>query len=461
MEQPLAPTSTKQKKSQKAAAPAPSSTPAPAAVPEKPGKNAAKKATANGRPATPVPAAPAPAPAPVEKMTNGKAPEVPPVEKVTNKAAPKPAKKAPAPVPTPAAAAASSSAPATAKSAAAATKQLERGLQPKKVARRSADDSDDDDDADAGEDMEDVKTRAINEAIAKMSGGQLSKGQKAEVRQKAQAMLGPMGSADVACVGHLKQLTVLANRHGKKLMKNPAPIREYFKLMFALSRKPPHERQDQAKVHVAILRRVYERYREQLLQDDLTWLDSGTTAEPTGNGIVVITYGKGDRAKVPLSELYHYLNATDDEKLLTDGVELDHHLWSIFSKLATDPKEQKRYEELATECQSSTAPENAMQGISAKIRDKVLADPTAVDLEADTADPEKIVGTVFQTLKNDEDMKKALQGFTSSAVDGTFDFDRMLRAVQDGVGAPTSNADVDEDAPPLDVTASAPVAEPK
>jgi hypothetical protein len=453
MEQPPASTSTK-KKPQKAPAPAPAPAAAPAS--EKTGKNATKKAVANGRQAAPVPA-PAPAPsrtseAPAEK-TNGKAAEAPAERAATKPVAPKATKNAPAPAAAAAAAAASSSSSSPSAKPAA-----------KRPARRPADD---DSDEDEDVDEEDVKTRAINDVIKKMAGGQLSKGQNAEVREKAKAMLDPMGSADVACVGHLKQLTVLANRHGKKLMKNPAPIREYFKLMFALSRKPPHERQDQAKVHVAILRRVYESYREQLLQDDLTWLDSGTTAEPTGNGIVVITYGKGDRAKVPLSELYHYLNATDDEKLLTDGVELDHHLWAIFSKLATDPKERQRYEELASECQSSTAPESAMHGISAKIRDKVLADPSAVDFEADTANPEKIIGTVLNTLKHDEEIKQALQGFTNSAVDGTFDFDRMVRAVQDGVGAPTASRDADaeadqDDALAPDVTASAaPAAEPK
>jgi hypothetical protein len=290
------------------------------------------------------------------------------------------------------------------------------------------------------------KAQAITDAISRMGAGQLSKKQKEEVRERAEKALSPP-DPDVACVAHLNNIVRLANRYATKFTTDPAvvrAVREYVKLLLGLNRKTGNEKERLAKGHTGILRTIYRKFQVQLKDEDLTWLDAGTREEPTANPVVLITYGKGDRAQLPLSDLYHHLNATDKEDVLADAADLDYQLWSIFSKLAVDKEELKLYERLADERKASIAPEGELVGISAAIRDKVLANPNAVNLDADTANPGEIMKTVFSELGQSDAMKQALEGFATSAADGTFDLNRILRAATEGVNQPT-NAEVDED----------------
>lgn len=285
---------------------------------------------------------------------------------------------------------------------------------------------------------EEARNRTIREAVNKYSGGMLSKKQKEEAAEKAEAILGPQ-DPNAACAGHLHQILKLANRYASKFSNSPGPIREYLKLLMALMRKPMSERGKIAKGHVTMLTKIYEAYRDKLKEEDLTWLDAGTDESPTGNDVVVLKYGPLDKngnakSQISLSDLYHYLNDSDNESILLDALQLDYDLWSIFAKITTDKEERKLYERLASERKKSLTPEMALTGISSGIKDKITADKDAIDPETgEVKDVGKIIGNVFKQLEESEDMKGVLQGFAQSAKDGTFDLNGLVRAAREGV----------------------------
>jgi hypothetical protein len=299
---------------------------------------------------------------------------------------------------------------------------------------------DDDSSGDEQDDIEQQKDEAIAQAIAQMSGGNMSKKDKAKVAEKAKAMLAPP-EPDVASLSHLQKIVGLAFKYVKdeKLDVDGLTrtgIRNYYKVLFSLSRQPAARKSVLAKTHISIFRKIYATYKEKLQDDDLTWLDAGTRAVKTHNPVVLIEYGRKGDAKLPLSALYHFLNDTDVEQIIRDAGDLDFHLWSLFSKLTEDDAEKRKYMELADAAKTSIAPEQEMVGISAGIRDLVLKDKDAVDIDKDSANPEKIIKNVFNQLGNSEEMKQVMVGFTQSAADGTFDIQRVIEVVNQGVRQP-------------------------
>jgi hypothetical protein len=219
-----------------------------------------------------------------------------------------------------------------------------------------------------------------------------------------------------------KILDLILVATGLKPFRDDTGLLMYRKLVTGtrLKVKDPNAKRDQIEKHVRPYRKLFEAYRTQIVQEDLSFIMETDIDIVTGNS---------KTAKLPLSKVYEYCLKNDDEALAN----LEANLYFIFKYLCDEKNEEADHKALAGICdqfqiEEDTSRQDVVSNIVSKVRNSAVA-------KGGEQPSMEQVGSIVQALIGDGDMQNNMGGLATDLLSGKLTIPALIAQVKSSVEA--------------------------
>lgn len=253
---------------------------------------------------------------------------------------------------------------------------------------------------------------------------------KVQISATGKELLNQKDRFDLAFV-KIKDLILASSSYGP--FRDNNGLLMYQKLVMGTVRqKDPDVKRDQVLRHVEPYNKLFAAYREEILQEDLTWLG--------GKEEIEVMTGKSATAKLPLSKVYLWCIKNDDDKTAT----VEACLYQIFRNLVHPEQDAETYKILDRICgeYETTDPVVADSGKAVKsLVENVRAN---IKPGADGSMPsvEQIAGVVKGLFSGGEGVE-GINGMVQNLMNGQLTIPQLMGQVKSAVesGGPPTGAD--------------------
>lgn len=226
-----------------------------------------------------------------------------------------------------------------------------------------------------------------------------------------------------------------------KPFKQETGLLVYQKLVLGTRRqKDPEDKRIQIAGHVRPYRKMFEAYRDRIVQEDLTWITESEIDLVTGNS---------KTAKLPLSKVYEFCLKNDESSLGT----LEANLYYIFMHLTNKDTESVERKKLIDICdQYQLEEDQSTEKTVSAIVDRVKRTmPTGGD---DKPPSMNDISAIVQGLVGDGGMGNDMGGLANGLLSGQLTIPMLIENVKRAVEGSTQSSEQ-----PSEVTAETPAEE--